>query len=398
MSRALAIYSNYMNEHNHAPGAGAVPEQGQQAQQSTLLDRLKAMPIDPGPTHEPSAAEVERAKLLELLDNCRVHYYDPIPENLFIYEYGGLQFFPFYGIVGLKAQSKAGKTFAMSAFAAAALTGGDWQGLRWLGRENARVLYIDTEQDHITTTMVVRRIINAAMGERAALEERLVTVNFLEVPTKDQWACLEYEIERVRPALTIIDGIADFANGEYNDEGLANDLMKFLRTLAKRYDTAILTAIHTNKKDDHSTGWLGKRLLNKCDLEYMLDATSNVRKLKPTAERNGPAPTICFSIDQTPDRLGKVTILSDDVVTADAEEKTKEQIITDFRLNKLSKFECKRQCDFVRELQNPPFNWGERKAKDVVKDAARLGILIKTKHPNGSVFLSFPGLDFFETT
>ena len=342
------------------------------------------MPIDPGPTHEPSPAEVERAELLAMLQLCRVRMADELPPDEFLFEWAGKKFMPKDGIIALKAKAKSGKTFFLCLLAAAAIYGGDLQGLRWLGPSGAKVLFIDTEQRKASTIKVAKRIAAASRPD----DERLILLNFVEVPQSKRLQALELAIQRYKPVLVIVDGIAQFSAYGYNDDASADELVTDFRKITTAYHTAIITAIHTNYNDNNATGWLGRRLLQNCDLELELQKHPGGPEctLKTAASRDYFVPDMPLSIEDTPDGLGKMVILSDAYLRERLDEREKERVIAFLREGEqLPKFEGSR-ADFIREISRVK-GVSESTAKRWVGSALKFNILGSVKQNSGTTLI-----------
>jgi hypothetical protein len=127
-------------------------------------------------------------------------------------------------------------------------------GLSWLGHETRldRVLYLDEENPRNT---VMRRL--KAMGLQAdELGSKLRYYNRKGLAIGDGGqtdAWLEQECERFSPDLIIVDTLmAATAIAETNDNGQAVKMMGHLRSLAERFDCAVIVLHHERKRSkDH---------------------------------------------------------------------------------------------------------------------------------------------------
>lgn len=75
-------------------------------------------------------------------------------------------------------------------------------------------------------------------------------------------------------AVIIIDGLLDLIDN-FNDERASKNLIKILRSWAKKYDILIITVLHLGKKDNMALGHLGSTSSRYCQSELEIAKTKN---------------------------------------------------------------------------------------------------------------------------
>lgn len=170
---------------------------------------------------QPAPADDRTAELLSKLEQSLIGANEAIEPEEFLFSWRGVEFMPRRNIVSLKAPAKSGKTFALTAFALAFLNG-DYFGLKSQAQAEEVLLFVDTEQSRNDTRKVLKRITaqTTSSGERAAV------LNVRNIPAKDRLPLIDLQVKTQRPALIIVDGIADLIPGmDYNDQDAADDVI-----------------------------------------------------------------------------------------------------------------------------------------------------------------------------
>lgn len=268
---------------------------------------------------QPAPADDRTAELLSKLEQSLIGANEAIEPEEFLFSWRGVEFMPRRNIVSLKAPAKSGKTFALTAFALAFLNG-DYFGLKSQAQAEEVLLFVDTEQSRNDTRKVLKRITaqTTSSGERAAV------LNVRNIPAKDRLPLIDLQVKTQRPALIIVDGIADLIPGmDYNDQDAADDVITKLSRIAEDNNAVVICAIHTNNKDDLATGWLGRLLRQKCAIELKLkrDGKKSTRTLEASAVRHREIKPLTIVIEETEDRLGRARIIP----TSEAERTAKEE-------------------------------------------------------------------------
>ena len=153
----------------------------------------------------------------------------------------------------VKGREKSGKSaFGISQVIAA--LGGQFLGVSTQNGDRLRVLWIDTEQDRNVLRKRVRRAVEEARyangGDRlavASLKGDMPAERLKKVLSLILW---------YRPDFVFLDGLADLCE-DFNDNKECVAMVNKLITTAEDVGCAILTVIHTNKRDDEARGHLG---------------------------------------------------------------------------------------------------------------------------------------------
>lgn len=149
-------------------------------------------------------------------------------------------------------------------------------GKRWVGQPTAsgRALFISAEDDR---DELHRRLVDVARGAGATLADlRRLSVRslagedaLLAVVTPDKvlaasalYIELDQRITQERPALVVLDTLADLFPGNENDRAQARQFIGILRGLAIRHDCAVvllahpsLSGLNSGSGSSGSTGW-----------------------------------------------------------------------------------------------------------------------------------------------
>lgn len=267
----------------------------------------------------PAPADDGTANLLSMLEQSRIGADEEIEPEEFLFSWYAVAFMPRRNIVSLKAPAKSGKTFALTAFALAFLNG-DYFGLKSQAQADEVLLFIDTEQSRNDTRKVLKRITSQA----TSAEPRIEVLNVKNTPAKERLPLIDLQVKTQRPALIIVDGIADLIPGmDYNDQGAADKVITTLSRIAEDNNAVVICAIHTNNKDDFATGWLGRLLRQKCAMELSLkrNGKNSTRTLEASAVRHREIEPLTIDIEDTEDGLGRARIVN----PADAERTAKEE-------------------------------------------------------------------------
>ncbi len=138
-------------------------------------------------------------------------------------------------------ETGTGKTWNLCAIAAA-ITNGQPEDMPGLVMKTGNVLYMGGEDGN--TGMRNRLDAVGADTSKVALIERM-QITLLQD--------LKFAIERVEPALVIIDPLMSFVNEntKSNEQAAIRHIMDSLRDLARRYHTCIIAVVHPPKRGDY---------------------------------------------------------------------------------------------------------------------------------------------------
>lgn len=210
----------------------------------------------------------------------------------------------------ITGKPKSGKTFNVSAVAAAALSGK--QILNYvvtLPADRKRVLYIDTEQARPHCRTVIRRIYKMA-GMTTKDKAGLLFCPLREMNDTMRIAFIEKCLKDFPDiGLVIIDGIRDLLK-DINSQVESNYVVNKLMEWTAFYDNHIVGVLHLNKNDDNTRGTLGTETNNKAESTMLtsLVVNTNTLRFKVSCEmsRSEPFDTFYFFLDSN--RLPKVDV------------------------------------------------------------------------------------------
>ena len=148
---------------------------------------------------------------------------------------------------------------------------------RWLNRMPAKggVLYLGAEDDrdemhrrfadilraNFLTYQDVSKLNIASLADRDALLAITDNKTNTLVPT-NLWERVVAKVDAERPALVVLDTLADLFAGNENDRGLARQFISQLRALAIRYETAVVLLAHPSLTGMAGSGTSGNTAWN----------------------------------------------------------------------------------------------------------------------------------------
>lgn len=233
-------------------------------------------------------------ELNTLTSACAIIHGKKYPMPDYLISVGGTPTMPIGDIQLLKAKPKSGKSFVATLLASVVL-GARFDCLKPL-KDDARVLYIDTEQTVANVAGIDRRIYALNGWDTPSGRFRLLAI--ATVPMQQRMELIAHNIRCHRPSLTVIDGIADLIP-DFNDIAQSRSLMQYLSALAKQYSNAILTVLHENKENSNAKGHLGTEAKQKASDIYSVTKASGIITVSQaeTDCRNIPVPPFSLYID-----------------------------------------------------------------------------------------------------
>lgn len=192
-----------------------------------------------------------------------VHKFDitKVPtEDTHVFFYNGVPIGSRGNILAITGKAKSRKTVVASAIATSAFTDGAFIGFTSEVKEDEIILHIDTEQGYYHYYGSVSRIFKDA-------NYKGVPANFHSIHTRDATVeyrieLLEYLFEKLKPRVTILDGVTDFVR-DINNQDEATRISELLLRLSYKYDALIIVVIHTTKTTGYMTGAVGTTLEKK---------------------------------------------------------------------------------------------------------------------------------------
>jgi len=196
------------------------------------------------------------------------------------------------------AAAKVGKTFLVSAIAAAALNDEGFLGFHAPKKMN--VLFIDTEMDGSDTQVVAKRV-HLLVGYPININnERFTVLNLREQDAIARLAIVESAIDELRPDLVLLDGVVDVCQGSFNEIEPSQKIVTKLAQISTLYNCHVMTCLHVNKNTQELRGHLGAFLRQKSELTLLLSRvvdTISYIEVKPIDSRHRPINDFAFRIN-----------------------------------------------------------------------------------------------------
>ncbi len=247
----------------------------------------------------PTEVERRQAERLASLEAMRITTQTVVSPEQPILTVDGVGFFALDDIHAVKAKQKAGKTTALKVMLAALLSGSQFR--LQSGIDDARVLYMDTEQKASDTKLILDDVAQMTGLDAATIDDRVMLYGLRRRNYDQLLDDLCVLVEHHRPQVVIIDGIVEFV-ASFNDEALAKQLIHDLLCLSEQSHLAIVCVLHTNKADeDHNMrGHLGTMLAQKAGtvLECKKDKGSSVITVSCADARHEEAPEWSIMYDE----------------------------------------------------------------------------------------------------
>jgi len=222
--------------------------------------------------------------------------YTPIE---FLLEYRDKPFMARGDLQGIKGKAKAGKSHLLAIYASV-LLGASFEGFRALV-SNAKVLYIDTEQNRLNTQNLGRKIKRLAGIPIDQKHPHLIIYNLRKDSPHNRLQLIKMAIEAHQPHLVIIDGLRDVIY-DFNNVEESGTIVTELMRLSEMYNCAICSVMHTGKTTNgEMRGHAGAELLNKC--ESVVNVTKVGQgldayfKVEQTESRNAPIDSFTFRLN-----------------------------------------------------------------------------------------------------
>ena len=196
-------------------------------------------------------------------------------------------------------QGKAGhgKTSLMTQFMACLLCG-SFGHLRCELKEQATVLYIDTEMSEDDTIAIKNRVCSLAGLDYRQPQERFKVVRLRETEdAHERWRQVLKVIWEVHPTVCFLDGALDIVN-DYNSQEECQPIIRKCMMLVTHYDMSMWCVLHENPMADKMVGTLGSIMSRKVTEAF------SVRKHKHEKDKYPNMPEIWFEVLQ-PKARGK---------------------------------------------------------------------------------------------
>lgn len=256
--------------------------------------------------------KIELGKILKEVWGTKFDYNTPIPERpeyIFELENNG----NFYGvclpgsIIEVSGLSKSRKSSLISVFAAAALSE-QGKALNVVSKVEGLVLWIDTEQNDTEFKHFQRKI--HRLAKLNDNHERYFAYNIRRYDELTRLDIVEATLDKLhrtygKIGMIVLDGVADFAYNA-NEQEPTKKLVTQVCSWADNYESAVFTAIHTNKDGKSSTGALGGFLDKKCsyhmrtEMDYGANSPTTVYSREVRSGEGFPPFTFIHGVDGLP--------------------------------------------------------------------------------------------------
>lgn len=238
--------------------------------------------------------------------SCWLDITQDIVEPKWLLKYQGVGFSPLGDIQVVRGMEGNGKSMLLTILMAAVLSG-SCGGLT-CDIPNARVLYVDTEQNVASTLFVQRRVHHLCGWRDKEINPRFKCLILREVDDlKDRNAYLWQAIEDFKPTVVFIDGIADLVS----DINKFDECMVMVRKLmaeASRRFISIWSVLHVNYGSQKMRGHLGTEIAHKVSdvLSCQKDKTQDppVFTVEQVKARNKDIQNFSFIVSDDESRLG----------------------------------------------------------------------------------------------
>ncbi|OAV68882.1 hypothetical protein Barb6_02045 [Bacteroidales bacterium Barb6] len=222
------------------------------------------------------------------------------PEPLIIQTDSGIPMLHRRNVSTIAVSAKVGKTFLVSAIAAAALNDEGFMGFH-CPKRGVKVLFVDTEQDISDTQEVAKRVHKCNAWDTVENNSAFAVLNLREQDTEVRVQIIEEAIREYRPDLVLLDGIVDILTN-FNDIAESKQAIDTLTRWATSYDCHIVTYLHVNKGKDAAElrGHIGSFCRQKGQLTLLLTKQEDsipYIEVKPIDSRHRPIEPFCFRIN-----------------------------------------------------------------------------------------------------
>ena len=225
------------------------------------------------------------------------------PEPEYLVEIGGTPTMPKGNIVALSAKWKNGKTFFCDIVSAIFLGSQNFNGCRALCN-TGKVTFFDTEQA-ISDTARIRRIIKRMTARNRHRDLQVYCLRNAEIENDEddenkisRFEFIQHIIKQEKPALVVIDGIADLIYN-YNDVNESQEVVNKLAAIANECNTCVIVVMHQNKSkgDKNMKGHLGTMLFQKCSDVFSVEKIDQIFIVNHQVSRHKSCDDFVFCID-----------------------------------------------------------------------------------------------------
>ena len=238
MEQVVKVVNQGLTEQGSAQGPDSAQEQLPKQETSPVPAQGQGQPSSP--QQQPSTEEVLR--------QLEVHNVQDEEEPQPLFKIQGVCVMPRQSVALVAGQRKNGKSnfAALLMGTCVAQNRQLFDGaVQCLEQGDMKILYIDTEQPRRDTRRTLRRMMRTAGYDIAeAWDDHGVKVLSLkDIELTDRQGAVQAAVDIYRPALLIIDGLADLLR-TINDENEARTLWQWLDQVACTYDCYVVFSRH----------------------------------------------------------------------------------------------------------------------------------------------------------
>lgn len=221
----------------------------------------------------------------------------PIKEDDFLFEIGGVPTIPAGELIGLTGKAKKGKS-QFGYYLIGTMLSGMAKGVVRPKKTDYKVLICDTEQSARSLLRCCQRALKFAGLPINIPNPNLIPLAMRKESTEERRLEAEKAIKEELPTLVFIDGIRDLLH-DFNSLEQSDDVIQWLLHLTAEYGCTVICVLHQNKKEGDSTmrGHLGTELLNKLTDCFEVSKKDGKFTVTCTDSRNVPCGDVCFSLD-----------------------------------------------------------------------------------------------------
>ena len=308
------------------------------------------------PTIEDFRREMKSPPLLKF-QKATVDLSTDIPESVPVLKQGDYVIFSRGDISTIGGKAKSRKTFLVVLLASEFL----------MSNDAGKILIVDTEMSKSRTYKTVRRIHRKIGWDPGMSDDRLTVLSLREYAPNERADILKEAIEHLKPDLVFLDGIRDIVKDFNNIEESAR-IVGMLMKLSTKHNCHICCVLHENRVNDQLRGHLGSEIINKSETVLSIAKNGDTSKVEPAFTRDMPFEAFWFCINNE-----ELPEYCDEPVTQVKTDKLHtlfESILPDKKRLSYSDLRSK-----VMEAAGVK----QSAAQNKIKDAADLGIIIKTQ-------------------
>lgn len=200
---------------------------------------------------------------LALLESCRLHVTDPIPDVTYTLFKNGVGFAPLGGLAVVTGEAKHGKTWVMLQLMASFM-GSSMFGIESNPDIEHSVLWFDTEESKADSMRNLKRVHTVCGWSYENDNPNFTVYNSRTLQSAERLEVVETAMATLHPTVLVIDGVRDLL-ADFNDVGESKKIVDKLMAMAEARKCCIWLCLHVNPGSDKMRGHLGTELENKAN-------------------------------------------------------------------------------------------------------------------------------------